>query len=196
MEHRCKLGIGSGDAVLVLNMDASPVNVLPLSTMGWMDAVKALYSDKVEPIAFYDDWIVRSPSIEMKVPSVVMSKSYIKPGRDMKFSRGNIFLRDSHTCQYCLKQFTYNELTMDHVVPKKDGGKTRWTNISSACFQCNSKKGHSRHMKPKTMPYRPTYFEMVEKAKNRIITINHVSWLDYLQWPADNIRIAKHAGTF
>jgi 5-methylcytosine-specific restriction endonuclease McrA len=190
--ERYKLGIGSGDEVLVLNMDGSPVNVLPLSTMGWTDAVKALYADKVEPIAYYDDWVVRSPSVEMRVPSVVMSKSYIKPGRDMKFSRSNVFLRDGHICQYCLHRFGYDDLTMDHVVPRKDGGATKWENIVSSCGPCNSKKGHSTHMKPKNKPYRPSYYEMADKAKTRPITIRHESWIDYVNWPADKIRLVTN----
>jgi 5-methylcytosine-specific restriction endonuclease McrA len=190
--ERIKLGIGTGDEVLVLNMDGSPVNVLPVSTMGWMEAIKALYADKVTPVAYYEDWVVRSPSIEMRVPSVVMSKNYIKPGRDMKFSRSNVFLRDGHVCQYCGNHFTYDELTMDHVVPRKNGGGTRWDNIVSSCGPCNAKKGHSTHMKPRVKPYRPSYFEMADKAKTRPITVRHESWIDYLNWPEDKIRLVKH----
>jgi 5-methylcytosine-specific restriction endonuclease McrA len=190
--ERTKLGIGSGDDVLVLNLDGSPVNVLPLSTMGWRDAIKNIYASKIEPIAFYDDWIVRSPSTEMRVPSIVMSKEYVKPGRDMKFSRSNVFLRDNHICQYCGHRFGYDDLTLDHVIPRKDGGGTKWENIVSSCGPCNAKKGHQHHMKPRIKPYRPSYFEMADKARSRSITIRHPSWKDYLNWPEDKIRISYH----
>lgn len=184
-----KINFDSGGDVLVLNSDGLPVNVLPISTMSWRDAITAMWNDSIEAIEYYDDWVVRSPSIEMRVPAVVMTKAYVKPGRHMKFSRGNVFLRDNHLCQYCMNKFGYDDLTMDHVIPRKDGGKTSWDNIVAACGPCNAMKGHGRHMKPKTMPYRPSYYEMANKAKSRPIVVKHPSWNNYLMWPEDKVRL-------
>lgn len=188
MEH--KINFDSGGDVLVLNSDGLPVNVLPISTMSWRDAITAMWNDSIEAIEYYDDWVVRSPSIEMRVPAVVMTKAYVKPGRHMKFSRSNVFLRDNHLCQYCMNKFGYDDLTMDHVVPRKDGGKTTWDNIVAACGPCNAMKGHGRHMKPKNDPYRPSYYEMANKAKSRPIVVKHPSWNNYLMWPEDKIRLS------
>ena len=34
-----------------------------------------------------------------------------------------------------------NFLTIDHVVPKHDGGRWEWENLVAACSECNAKKG-------------------------------------------------------
>ena len=43
-------------------------------------------------------------------------------------------------CYYCRKQFTREELTMDHIVPVARGGKSNKGNIVPCCKQCNSDK--------------------------------------------------------
>ena len=45
---------------LVLNADAQPVSLLPLSIVGWQEAIRYLVLDKVTVMDWYDDWIVRS----------------------------------------------------------------------------------------------------------------------------------------
>jgi len=48
--------------VLVLNADAQPVSMLPLSIVQWKEAVMYMYHDKCTVLEWYDDWLVRSPS--------------------------------------------------------------------------------------------------------------------------------------
>ena len=60
----------------------------------------------------------------------------------MKFSRGNIYLRDQNRCQYCGKKFSSSELSLDHVVPISRGGKSTWENVVCACLPCNVRKGN------------------------------------------------------
>lgn len=55
------------------------------------------------------------------------------------FTRRNLFLRDSHQCQYCMKYFAPHNLSFDHVVPKKLGGKGTWDNVVTACGRCEAK---------------------------------------------------------
>lgn len=43
-------------------------------------------------------------------------------------------------CYYCKKQFTADELTMDHVVPLSRGGKTEKNNVVACCKACNTEK--------------------------------------------------------
>jgi len=43
--------------------------------------------------------------------------------------------RDKHTCQYCLKKDV--PLTLDHVVPKSQGGNNRRDNLITSCYGCN-----------------------------------------------------------
>lgn len=42
--------------------------------------------------------------------------------------------------------------TVDHVIPRQDGGPTKWENVVLACFPCNQ----SRHRKPKKKRRRVT----------------------------------------
>jgi 5-methylcytosine-specific restriction endonuclease McrA len=49
-----------------------------------------------------------------------------------------VFHRDRYTCQYCGKEG--RQLTIDHVVPRHQGGQHRWENVVSACRSCNRRK--------------------------------------------------------
>jgi 5-methylcytosine-specific restriction endonuclease McrA len=84
---------------LVLNADFRPLSYFPLSLWSWQDAVKAVFLDRVNIIDHYDA-IVRSPSFEMRLPSVIALKEYVHAARNPAFTRFNVFLRDRFTCQY------------------------------------------------------------------------------------------------
>ena len=162
--------------VLILNTNAQPVNYLPLSVINWKEAIRYMYHDKCDVLEWYDDWLVRSPSWETKVPAVIMMKQYIKSKTEVRFSKSNLYLRDQYKCQYCGNEFIRSHLTMDHVIPISKGGQTEWTNIVAACNPCNSTKGNRTDWKPKYKPYRPGYWELVRKRKQMEFTIKHPSW--------------------
>lgn len=169
--------------ILLLNSDASPVSFLPLTTITWKDAVNKIFDDSVTVLHEYEDWEIHSPSLTLKVPSVIMLKEFIKYQRYVQYNRDNVFLRDEFTCQYCgFTDETTKELSLDHVLPKFHGGKTKFTNIVTACHNCNSEKAHYMKMRPKTMPHKPSYHELVNKRKNYGITIPCEDWIPYLNW--------------
>src|SRR3977135_2391521 len=85
---------------LVLNADFRPLSYFPLSLWSWQDAVKAVFLDRVNIVDHYDAY-VRSPSFEMRLPSVIALKEYVQAARHPAFTRFNVFLRDRFTCQYC-----------------------------------------------------------------------------------------------
>lgn len=174
---------------LVLNQDFLPVSALPLSVVGWETAVRAIYLDTVAVIAEYDDWEVHSPSTTIKVPSVIITKKYLHFQRAVSFTDNNVFLRDRYTCQYCGQVFPQQKLTYDHVVPRRDGGRTRWDNIVAACGPCNGWKGHNRTIRPLRMPYKPSYYELLAIRKEYPVVVSDESWIEYLDWPAENIHI-------
>src|ERR1051326_7033529 len=68
----------SGFPALVLNAAFRPLSYYPLSLWSWQDAIKAVFLERVNIVANYDR-AVRSPSLEMKLPSVVSLKTYVKP---------------------------------------------------------------------------------------------------------------------
>ena len=88
-----------------------------------------------------DDW-VRTPTVEIQAPRVIRLLEYDKvPRQAVKFNRRNIFARDNNQCQYCGRKFIMSELSLDHVVPRSQGGGTTWDNIVCACVECNVRKG-------------------------------------------------------
>lgn len=48
-----------------------------------------------------------------------------------------VLQRDRHTCAYCGRSAT----TVDHVVPRCQGGTSIWQNSVAACRTCNERKG-------------------------------------------------------
>src|SRR3954469_8756809 len=87
------------------------------------------------------DWI-HTVRFQIAVPRIIRLLGYEKlPRQDVKFNRRNIYARDSNRCQYCGKKFPTTELSLDHVVPKSQGGKSTWENIVCCCIKCNVKKG-------------------------------------------------------
>lgn len=88
-----------------------------------------------------DDW-VRSATCEIQAPRVIRLLAYDRvPKQTVKFNRRNIFARDGNQCQYCGRKFPTSELTLDHVIPRSQNGKTTWENIVCACVECNVRKG-------------------------------------------------------
>lgn len=88
-----------------------------------------------------EDW-VRTASCEIQVPRVIRLLSYDRlPKQTVKFNRRNIFARDASQCQYCGRRQPTSELSLDHVVPRSQGGQTTWENIVCACVECNVRKG-------------------------------------------------------
>lgn len=164
--------------VLELNADLIPLNLVPLSTIIWRDAFKKIVEGTAVALKYYDDEWVGTPSGKLRVPSVIVLKEYKYLKKFAKWSKPNVKLRDEYRCQYCGKRFHEKSLTIDHVIPKKDGGKHGWLNDVTACKPCNAKKG-SNYWKPLRTPYRPSYFELAKKmAKHKDIHIT--DWKDYI----------------
>lgn len=176
-------------SVLLLNADAQPLSLLPLSTISWQNAIKAMFSDKVHVVKDYDNLFINSSSISLPVPSIVMLNTYHRPPTKAKYTRKNLYIRDSYCCQYCGENFIHSELTIDHVVPKSKGGKLTWENSVSACAPCNFKK-NDRMIKPIKEPQRPTWFQLNTASKNYNRIIPDIAWQDYIQWPDDKIQVA------
>jgi 5-methylcytosine-specific restriction endonuclease McrA len=88
------------------------------------------------------DW-VSTVNFYIAVPRIIRLLFYdhLPRTKDVKFNRRNIFARDRNTCQYCGKKYPTKELSLDHVIPKSNGGRAVWENIVCACTKCNVKKG-------------------------------------------------------
>ncbi len=170
---------------LVLNADFRPLSYLPLSIWPWQEAIKAAFLDRVTVLAEYET-VVHSPSTEIRIPSVVVLKEYVRPAREVAFTRFNLFLRDEFTCQYC---GTRGEMTFDHVLPRARGGRTTWENVVAACGGCNLKKGSltlkQARMHMRRQPFRPTPEQLQNVGRKFPPNFLHDSWMDFLYWDAE-----------
>jgi 5-methylcytosine-specific restriction endonuclease McrA len=173
---------------LVLNADFRPLSYFPLSLWPWQETVKAVFLDRVNILSQYDE-VVRSPSFEMRLPSVIALKEYIPAARRPAFTRFNVFLRDRFACQYCGDAYPSHDLTFDHVIPRSRGGRTTWENVVTACGGCNLRKGsrlpREAGMYPRHWPRQPTTFALQENGRAFPPNFLHESWRDYLYWDTE-----------
>jgi len=166
---------------LVLNADGLPVSVLPLSTITWEEAIKYMVLDKADVLMFHENWIVRSARWETQVPSVIMLRDYMKPKSSVRFSRANVYLRDNGKCAYCNKDVERKNATLDHVQPVSQGGKTTWENTVTACAPCNAAKADKTNgWKPRYKPYKPDFYDLVNKRKKQPFQVRFNEWLQFI----------------
>ncbi len=167
------------ERVLLLNATFEPLKVID-----WKRAIRLLTLEKVEVLEEYDRE-VRSITFAIKLPSVLRLLRYVKyRKKDIKFSRANIYARDNFQCQYCGDSFESQDLTFDHVIPKRYGGKTEWSNIVTSCYRCNRVKGgkvlKEVGFKLRKKPVKPDWvpFLMITISARSVPD----SWRDYLYW--------------
>ncbi len=170
---------------LVLNADFTPLSYYPLSLWPWQTAVKAVFLERVDILATYER-AVHSPSLDMKIPSVIALRQFVKPNEFPAFTRFNVFLRDKFSCQYC---GTTKHLTFDHVIPRRLGGRTTWENVATACAPCNLRKGgrtpEQARMPLLTLPIRPTSWQLQERGRAFPPNYLHETWRDWLYWDVE-----------
>ena len=170
---------------LVLNADYTPLSYYPLSLWSWQTAIKAVFLERVDILASYARE-VHSPSWTMPIHSVIALRQYVKPSEFPAFTRFNLFLRDRFHCQYCGSP---HNLTFDHVVPRRLGGKTTWQNVATACAPCNMRKGGrtpaQANMRLMVQPIRPTSWQLQERGRAFPPNYLHESWHDWLYWDVE-----------
>jgi 5-methylcytosine-specific restriction endonuclease McrA len=122
------------DPVLVLNANYEPLNVCTIRR-----AVGLIFAEKASLIANGRGHI-RTVSTAFPCPSIIRLDSMVKrPRPQVKLTKREIFRRDNYTCQYCGAK--PQVLTVDHIIPRRLGGKASWDNLVTACPSCNHRKG-------------------------------------------------------
>ena len=165
---------------LLLNADAQPMSLVPLSAIDWQSAIRYIWLDKVKVLHEYEEWKIHSPTHTMNVPAVIMLNEYWQPKARVRFNRKWVFLRDNYTCQYCGDNLTVSQCTIDHVVPVSKGGKTTWHNVVTACYPCNNSKGNNPRIRPKVEPEQQNYWMLANNRKQKKWQVPHESWLNYI----------------
>jgi len=160
--------------VLILNQNYEPLSVCTVKR-----AVVMIFLDRAEMIETLDGYKLHSVSMSISVPSVVRLATYIKvPDKRIMLSRKNIIKRDGGRCQYCGRKSDH--MTVDHVIPKIQGGKDTWENLVAACKSCNNRKGQrmpeQAGLKLLSKPRRPNHITFIQK----FIGVKDRRWRQYL----------------
>jgi 5-methylcytosine-specific restriction endonuclease McrA len=126
--------------VLLLNFSYEP-----LGTIGVARAVCMFLTGKLTVEEFDGDRCLRSPSTTVRVPSVVRLRTYVHIKRrrqETTMKRARIYIRDRYRCQYCGDHKSARDLTLDHILPRAQGGESTPQNLVAACVRCNQRKGN------------------------------------------------------
>jgi 5-methylcytosine-specific restriction endonuclease McrA len=164
--------MSSMEAVVVLNAGYEFMGLV-----SWRRAMTLMFSGKVEVIKESES-VVRTVSRTFRIPAVIRLLKFIRQmyRREVPFSRKNVLVRDVFTCQYCGHYFASNELTVDHVIPKVQGGENRWNNVVACCRICNVKKGgrtpRQAGMSLVRQPFKPTIMEFLNLYLTRKFGVN------------------------
>ena len=165
--------------VLVLNLNYVPINVSTARR-----AIILLGKGKAELLENHLGQ-VHTVSTVVEAPSIIRLGYLVKrPFAPRKLSKKEIFLRDKYTCQYCGTQS--QQLTLDHVVPRRQKGAHTWENVVAACSKCNLRKAGFTPEEAKMKLFReprapqPNPYRMLQ---NRVILDE---WRPYLPWTLGN----------
>lgn len=183
-------------SVLVLNRHFQPVHVTTARrafVMLYAGVARAL--DEQFELYDFESWaalsaegnernVVRTVDRTIRIPRVILLQFYERlPRSRVRFSRQNIYARDQNTCQYCGKRFSRSELNLDHIVPRRLGGRTTWENVVCCCLPCNLRKGgrtpEQASMKLTRRPSRPKWTPIMRAADGRV---RYREWLPFLRF--------------
>lgn len=186
---------------LILNRNWQPVNVASVAralVLVSRDAARVVDPHDYQ-LYTWEDWtqlaprrdepFVQSVRLRVRVPEVVALTHYDRtPAAHVTFSRRNIFKRDHFTCQYCGVQPGTDELTLDHVLPRAQGGTSSWENCVLACVACNKRKADrtpaQAQMKLRKPPLRPLWKPLYADFPMRI-----ESWSKFLSEAYWNVKL-------
>lgn len=122
------------EPVLTLNANFEPLHVCSTRR-----ALMLVLTGKAD-IIMNGRGTIRTSSTEFEIPSVIKLGHMIKrPRPRIPLSKREILRRDNFTCQYCGRKT--HSLTLDHVIPRHQGGNHTWENLVAACAACNRRKG-------------------------------------------------------
>ncbi|MCK4874136.1 MAG: HNH endonuclease [Phycisphaerales bacterium] len=135
------------------------------------------------------DW-VRTVRFDIAVPKIIRVLGYDRfPRQQVKLNRRNIYARDRSRCQYCGKHFPTTELSIDHVLPRTQGGEHVWQNVVCACTRCNARKGGrtptEAHMKLIRPPIRPRRNPAVQLRLGQDRYASWKAFLDNAYWSVE-----------
>ncbi|MGW5739718.1 MULTISPECIES: HNH endonuclease [Streptomyces] len=152
----------------------------PLSTVTLNRAVVLVLSDKAVVEQAHPGLRVRAAAVEIPVPRVIRLCRYVRVPfrRRAPWSRRGVLVRDQHRCAYCGRRAT----TVDHVVPRAQGGGDTWLNTVASCATDNHRKA-DRTPEEAGMPLLRQPFEPTP-ADAMLLALGRDGWAALPEWLA------------
>ena len=197
----------TNSAVLVLNRHYQPIhvtNVRRAFSLLYLGVARVIdpefktfdfesWAELSAEVNARDYDVIKTVNRAIRIPRVIVLQLYDRiPKTKVRFSRHNIYMRDSNTCQYCGQELPRAELNLDHVVPRSRGGATSWENVVCSCVPCNLKKGgrtpQEARMRLLRTPSRPRWTPLFRSATRRAFYSEwrpFISLADAAYWNAE-----------
>jgi 5-methylcytosine-specific restriction endonuclease McrA len=145
--------------VLLLNSDYNAISIIK-----WRRAVVLLLKNRVK---FISKRVVCLRNY-IKIPYEKLLS--IKPTKNLVKKLGN------YTCAYC---GSYQNLTVDHLIPTSRGGEHSFQNMVCACRRCNEEKGDRTPQEWGKLPYLTPY-KPFSKLEIMVKQSNIPEWKQYI----------------
>ena len=151
--------------------------ILSMTPLDWEDWIK------LQPRPW--DLEIHSPSITIRVPTVIIAKNYAKMPIHTFRGKPNkkaVWKRDKGIDQYTGKSLVETDATIDHVLPRSRGGHSNWENLVLTHKHLNWRKGNKLNeevglklIKLPKAPHPVPAYALIREAK-------HVDWKHFLQF--------------
>lgn len=112
------------------------VNFWPATGTVYVDGTcRGLRAKSGDPVASLIDMANTPPEVRRT------GKAKRESRKKMRAKRRQLWWR-SPFCHWCKRKLTFEESSVDHVIPLSRGGTNHIKNLVIACVECNLKRGH------------------------------------------------------
>lgn len=162
---------------ILLNADYSFLNVVE-----WKRALRLIINNKVRVLKYSSHYIKGAQGLIIRIPAVMRLVRLIRSiyRSRVPFSKRNVLIRDGFVCVYCGEH--HGKMTIDHIIPKSQGGGSSFENCVACCRTCNVSKGNrtpsEARMFLQKRPFQPTISEFM---RFKLIRLNLGELWDHLE---------------
>lgn len=163
---------------LLLNADWVPLHFIS----DWR-AIRLVLKGRAEIISVSDGpsvWDETFDTVSQRIPipaTLRLMERVNKKWKPPRFRKKVLFNRDNWCCQFCGVKLRWDNVTIDHVMPRSRGGQTTWLNCVTACRPCNRRKDDQTpdeaNMKLHKQPSLPTTLHFWDASKS---SVWHADW--------------------
>ena len=99
--------------------------------------------DKVSELLLDDDVTKKTGIIEYVLSDrTVNDEKYLSLRAFSDSQKLQAYKKQGHKCKHCGKEFKFEEMQGDHIIPWSLGGHTTIDNLQMLCRKCNNDKGN------------------------------------------------------